>query len=153
MRRTDAAHRAGGGQTDSPPAMLSPSAAPILCDGERLTASDPYRQIFEAAGIGIARVAPDGQLLEANQRFGEIVGRRCEALTGLHILDLTHPDDVAVSTAEMEATLQGLRPRYSLEKRYLRPDGAVVWVTLSVVLMRNASGEPVQFIEIGRAHV
>ncbi len=148
MRRTDAAHRAGGGQTDSPPAMLSPSAAPILCDGERLTASAPYRQIFEAAGIGIARVAPDGQLLEANQRFGEIVGRRCDALTGLHILDLTHPDDVAVSTAEMEATLQGLRPRYSLEKRYLRPDGAVVWVTLSVVLMRNASGEPVQFIAV-----
>ena len=126
--------------------MLSPDAVPLWCEGERPPVSDPYRQIFDAAGIGIGRVAPDGRVLEANQRFGEIVGRRPDTLVGLHFLELTHPDDVALSVAEMEATLQGLRDRYTIEKRYLRPDGSVAWVMVCCVLVRDAHSQPVQFV-------
>ncbi|MFN3887407.1 MAG: ATP-binding protein [Aquabacterium sp.] len=128
--------------------MLSPSVAPFTREGDHAPASDPYRQVFEAAGVGIARLAPSGRLLEANQRFAEIVGRPQSALAGLDVMDLTHPEDHAVTAAEIESTLYGMRPRYTLEKRYLRPDGTVVWVHVSTVLVRDAQGEPTEFVSV-----
>lgn len=128
--------------------MLSPSVVPLVHEGDRAPATDPYRQVFDAAGVGIARVAPSGRVLEGNQRFAEIVGRPQEALVGLNVLDLTHPEDHAVTAAEIEATLYGQRPRYTLEKRYIRPDGTVVWVHVSTVLMRDTRGEPTEFVSV-----
>ena len=49
-----------------------------------------YRIIFEAAGVGIARVALDGRFLEVNNRFAEIVGRAREDLIGLNFRDIAN---------------------------------------------------------------
>jgi PAS domain S-box-containing protein len=110
--------------------------------------ADPYRQIFEAAGVGIARVSLRGRLEEVNHRFAEIVGRRRDDLIGLGFQDITHPDDLASDLAQLEATLSGQQERYSIEKRYVRPHGQVVWVLLNVVLVRDAQGQPEQFISV-----
>ena len=114
----------------------------------RDAAEAPYQLIFEAAGIGMVRVSLRGRILEANPRFADIVGRRRTDLVGLHVQDITHPDDVSASRAHMEAAVHGHTAGYVTEKRYVRPDGQVVWASLNVAVLRDAQGEPVQFIAV-----
>jgi len=115
---------------------------------DRDAVADPYQLIFEAAGIGMVRVSLRGRILEANPRFADIVGRRRADLVGLHVQDITHPDDVSASRAHMEAAVHGRTAGYVTEKRYVRPDGQVVWASLNVALLRDAQGQPVQFIAV-----
>ena len=107
-----------------------------------------YQQIFETAGVGIARVATDGQLLDVNQRFADICQRSRHELLGLNVQDFTHVDDLTVHTALLEATLQGHQDRYTMEKRYLCPSGGHVWVQLNAVLARDDAGRPSHFVSV-----
>ncbi|HIV71640.1 MAG TPA: PAS domain S-box protein [Candidatus Aquabacterium excrementipullorum] len=107
-----------------------------------------YQQIFETAGVGIARVATDGQLLDVNQRFADICQRTRHELLGLCVQDFTHSDDLTVHTALLEATLQGHQDRYTMEKRYLCPSGGHVWVQLNAVLARDEAGRPSHFVSV-----
>ena len=129
-----------------------PSLPPELTDPSLTQAQAPadasYQLVFEAAGIGMVRVAISGRILEANQRFAELVGRRKADLAGLHIQDITHADDVSVARAHMEAVLAGQTDGFLTEKRYVRPDGQVVWASVNVALLRGAQGQPVQFIAV-----
>ncbi|MGE5452009.1 MAG: ATP-binding protein [Acidobacteriota bacterium] len=112
------------------------------------TSEQQYRHVFEAAGVGMSRVSLQGRLLEVNQRFADIVGRPRDALIGLSFLDLTHPEDTATDWGLLQSCLAGERERYAMDKRYVRPDGAVVWVALSVALVRHAQGQPLYFITV-----
>ncbi len=105
-----------------------------------------YRDIFEVAGVGLARVSPQGKLLEVNQRFADIVGRPRDLLPGLSVMDLTHPEDVAADMALLDATVRGGQSRYQMDKRYVRPDGQTVHVALTAVLVRDEHGTPLHFV-------
>jgi PAS domain S-box-containing protein len=107
-----------------------------------------YRRLFESAGIGIARIALDGHLVEVNQRFAEITGRHRDDLINLHIHDITHPDDVPLGQVGLDTLLAGQQDQYTLEKRYVHPDGRIIWVNLNVVLMRDEQGKPLQFVVV-----
>ena len=107
-----------------------------------------YQELFEAAGVGIARVGIDGQLLDVNQRLADICRRERGDLLGLHVSDLTHPEDRALDQAMVDATLVGRQERYTLEKRYLAPGGVEVWVQLTSVLVRDADGQPLHFVNV-----
>ncbi len=112
------------------------------------TSEQQYRHMFEAAGVGMTRVSLQGRLLDVNQRFADIAGRPREALIGLSFLDITHPEDAASDWGLLESCLAGQRERYTMDKRYVRPDGVVVWVALSVVLVRNMQNRPLYFISV-----
>jgi len=108
----------------------------------------PYRHIFEHAGSGIARLSLKGRFLEVNPRLAALLGRPADSLVGLHVQDLTHPDDWPVSQAQIQAALQGHAERYTLEKRYLHASQAPVWVAVTVSLWRDEQGEPREFLTI-----
>jgi two-component system, cell cycle sensor histidine kinase and response regulator CckA len=105
-----------------------------------------FRSAFEHAAIGMALVAPDGQLLRVNRSVCEFLGRSAEELCDLTFQDITHPDDLATDLDNVRRLLAGDIHAYTLEKRYLRRDGHVVWGLLSVSLMRDADGSPLHFI-------
>jgi len=107
-----------------------------------------YRAVFDQAAVGIARVAPDGRFLEVNDRFCAIVGRAREALMRGDFQAITHPDDLDADLALVSGLLAGEATSYLLEKRYLRPDGTVVWVSLHVALIRDAAGTPTNFVSV-----
>ena len=120
--------------------------------GERRT-SDQYRAVFEAlfeqAAVGIAQVGLDGRWLRVNQRLAEIVGYPRSELLQLHLQQVTHPDDLAADLDRVNALLAGEASTYAIEKRYVRPDGATVWVNLAVSLVRDAeSRAPLYFISV-----
>jgi len=100
-----------------------------------------FAAIFDQAAIGIGQAALSGQLQLVNQRYCDIVGRSREEVLGLRVQDLTHPDDVPANLAlwqRMIDTGEG----FTIEKRYLRPDGALMWVNNRITLLRDADGAP-----------
>jgi PAS fold len=62
--------------------------------------------------------------------------------------DITHPDDLDISLDHFLTLVRGELPSYSLEKRYLRKDGAVFWMSLAVSLRRDAAGAPAYVISV-----
>jgi PAS domain S-box-containing protein len=107
-----------------------------------------YRGVFDQAAVGIARVAPDGSWLEVNQKLCDIFGYPREELLRHSFRDITHPDHLAESLAQMRRLLAGDSDQYTLEKRYLRKTGETVWASLSVSLVRDGEGTPLYFIAV-----
>src|SRR5918992_47516 len=107
-----------------------------------------FRGTFEQAAVGIAHVATDGHWLRVNRRFCDIVGYEKEELLGLTFQDITHPDDLETDLEGARRLLAGEIETYSREKRYFRKDGSIVWIYLTVSLMRSPLGEPRYFISV-----
>ena len=89
-----------------------------------------------------------GRFLRVNEKFCAIVGYSREELLQKTIRDITHPDDLAASIDAFAALWRGESPGFTLEKRYVRKDGSLVWVELFVSLQRDAAGKPAYDIGI-----
>ncbi len=83
-----------------------------------------------------------GVLMRANPAFAVIVGRTPETLVGTTVRDITHPDDIEDNGTQVDALAAGELDTMALEKRYLRPDGTVVWASVSASCVRDSSGTP-----------
>ena len=105
-----------------------------------------FRGSFEAAASGMALVAPDGRFLEVNRSLCEIVGYAAEELLELTFQHITHPDDLEADLDYVEQMLRGRIRSYQMTKRYFHKRGQVVWVLLSVSLVRTVDGEPLYFV-------
>lgn len=110
---------------------------------ERLQESEErFRATFDQAAVGIAHVAPDGSWLRMNRKYCDIVGYTEEEMKAFAIPDITHPDDLKESLEHYRSLLDGEIGNYSLEKRYVRKDGSVVWVNLTASMVTDAGGNP-----------
>ncbi len=107
-----------------------------------------FRYTFEQAAVGIGHVGPDGHWLRVNQRLCDIVGYSREELLQRTFQDITYPEDLDIDLAHARRLLAGEIQTYSLEKRYIRKDGSVVWINLTGSLARTPEGAPDYFIAI-----
>lgn len=107
-----------------------------------------FRATFEQAAVGIAHVAPDGRWLRVNRKLCDIVGYTPEELATRTFQDITHPDDLDSDLEQMQRLLAGQIEMYSMEKRYFRKEGSIVWIELTVSLVRDADEAPKYFIGV-----
>ena len=112
----------------------------------RQIADEQFRTAFDDAPIGVALVGTDGTWLRINEALCAMLGYSHEELQAIRFQDVTHPDDVEADVALVGEVLSGDRRGYQMEKRYIRKDRSEVWASLSVSLVRDASGEPLHFI-------
>jgi PAS domain S-box-containing protein len=90
-----------------------------------------FRVVFEQAPLGVALVdASSGHVIEANQHFADIVGLPPEEMAGLESSRVTYPEDLPASIEKLTQVATGEITGYRLNKRYLRPDGSVVWASV-----------------------
>jgi PAS domain S-box-containing protein len=109
---------------------------------------EEFRTTFELAAVGMAHVRPDGRILRANQKFCAILGYSQDELQGRSFQELTYSPDLDANLALLERLLAGEISTYSLEKRYLRKDGSLVWVHLTASLKRDQVGTPAYGIAV-----
>ncbi|MGC2246577.1 MAG: PAS domain S-box protein [Terriglobales bacterium] len=107
-----------------------------------------YRSTFELAAVGVAHVKPDGRWLRVNKKLCEIVGYTESELMQLTFQEITHPEDLPADLAQTEKLLNGSLDMFAMKKRYLRKDGSLVWVNLTVSLARDADGKVKHFISV-----
>ncbi len=104
------------------------------------------RAVLETSPVGIATTDAELRLLTVNSAFAGILGFTPSELIGLHIDDLTHPDDRIATTQMVEDLLAGRVRVGELEKRNLRRDGSEVWVHIRASLLRQGDDAPPQVI-------
>lgn len=107
-----------------------------------------FKATFEQSAVGIAHIAPDGRWLRVNRRLCEIVGYSEQQLLAKTFQEITHPDDLDADLVQVRRMLDGEIERYAIEKRYLREDGSIVWVELTVALVSSRTGAPDYFISV-----
>jgi PAS domain S-box-containing protein len=115
---------------------------------ELLESEERFRATFEQAAVGIAHVAPDGHWLLVNQRLCDIVGYSRAELLELTFQDITYADDLESDLTYVQQMLLNQLQSYSMEKRYIRKDGSLVWINLTVSLVRDKGGSPKYFISV-----
>ena len=104
-------------------------------------ATSLFEQGFDAAPIGMSLADPQtGRYLRTNDALCVMLGRSREQLAGLSVHDTTHPDDRAATSAAMRALAQEGASEYHIEKRYLRPDGSIVWAAVHMAAVKDAEG-------------
>ena len=137
-------------RSDSPAALVA--VADVTAQHEAAAAlaaaEDRFRLATRHAPIGVAIVALDGVLLEANDAFCRLLGYGHGELTGLTFQALTHPEDLAIDVAHVEMLLAGGAETYQMVKRYLTRSGAPIWAQLTVALARDAAGRPAYFLSM-----
>lgn len=109
-------------------------------------AEDQSRSAFEDAVVGIAIAGPDGKFLRVNPALCELLGYSEEEMLSTDVQSLTHPDDLIESQIQMDLLMANDIPSYQMEKRYIRANGASMWASLNVGMLKNADGKPEQFI-------
>ena len=109
---------------------------------------DAYRLAFDQAPLGIAHVGMDGGLSAVNPALCAILRRTPAELAATTFVRLTHPADIESDIGQIGRLLRGDIPRYTMEKRYLLPDGSHIWARLHVSLRRDAAGNPLHFISM-----
>ncbi|MDP1941709.1 MAG: PAS domain S-box protein [Gallionella sp.] len=115
----------------------------------RLQESDlRFRGTLEQAAVGIAHASLDGGFAQINQKFCDIVGYSREELLNMSFQDITYPADLGGSMHYLQQLLAGKVVTFSLEKRYIRKDGNLVWVNLTASLLRQPDGIPAYFIGV-----
>lgn len=99
-----------------------------------------FRSTFEQAAVGMAQTNMEGKLLLVNQKFCDILGYSREELLENKFQSITHPEDLKIELAYINQLLTGELNIYSMEKRFLRKNGELVWGNLTVSLLREQDG-------------
>ena len=99
-----------------------------------------YESMVEYAPIGVAVVDAAGRYVHTNAALQRFLGYSEEELRNKSYRDVTFPADVAASDRAFARLIAGDYDRYTLEKRYHRKDGAIVWARVAVAGVRDAAG-------------
>ncbi len=101
-----------------------------------------YLGVFERAASGIALADLDGQLLESNAAFQQLVGFNPRELLHLSFKALTHPDEHAFASAEFRDLLEGRREGIEVMQRLIHKDGHCFWSQTKLSLVKDTAGKP-----------
>ena len=117
-------------------------------EADLISSVTKFQATFENAAVGIAHVSLEGRWILVNHKLTEILGYSEGELRETDFASITYPDDLEPDLANTRRLLDGKIPSYMMDKRYIRKDGRVVWVSLSVSLIRREDGSPEYFIAI-----
>jgi len=103
--------------------------------------------VFSQTLVGIMHRDMNGRVLMVNQRYCDLVGRTKEELDGLPIEAFTYEADLASNLAVLRKHRATGKP-FQIEKRYVRPDGSLVWCAVTVTFVCDETGKPVSMISV-----
>lgn len=106
--------------------------------------TDPfhYQALFDAAGLGIARLSLTGEWLETNATLCRMLGYSKSELIHHAAADITHSEDLEVDAAGLQSLIQKETKSVSLRKRYVKKNSDIIWVNQSVHLVVTEQGSP-----------
>jgi|GEM_PF-1840313 len=115
---------------------------------ESLEQKQLFENTFEQAAVGIAHVSPQGNWIKVNQEVCDIVGYSKEEMLRLTFQDITYKDDLDSDLHYVQDMLEKTIDSFTMEKRYIKKDGSLVWINLTVSLVFKDDGQPNYFISV-----
>ena len=105
-----------------------------------------FRCSFETAAIGMALVSLSGGWIKVNSSLLQMLGYSESELHNTTFQEITHPDDLQADLEYVKRLISGEINSYQMEKRYFHKDERVIWVLLSVSLVRDTANTPIHFV-------
>lgn len=105
-----------------------------------------FRSAFEDTNVAMVLTDINHRFVRVNAAFARMFGYSQEEILGLSMPDISHPDDVAESLSQRELLKAGKISHFQIEKRYRHKDGRIVWGMANVSLIRDANGQPLQYV-------
>jgi diguanylate cyclase (GGDEF)-like protein/PAS domain S-box-containing protein len=115
-------------------------------EGGLREAKERFQKAFDHASIGMCLVDVHGRFTQVNRALCDMLGRDEPELLALRIADVTHPDDISATNATVAVATTGHAAPHRLEKRYLRPDGRIVWAQVTICTIHSENGESPYFV-------
>jgi diguanylate cyclase (GGDEF)-like protein/PAS domain S-box-containing protein len=124
-----------------------PGAEPVDEDLAAVAArqAEQIRQLqslIEAAPVGIGLVSLDGRTPLTNDTLRRLLGYSTEEFAAMPFAEYTATEDQAENERLFRAMIDGEFDRFAMEKRFVRKDGSILWVDLTVSLVRDDDGGP-----------
>ena len=94
-----------------------------------------YHQVFENASVGVALVGEDKKPIMCNKYLCKLLGYTNEELQQMPFTEFTHPEDASIDLEQFEKLVRGEISDYSMEKRYIKKNGNIIWGGLSVSMV------------------
>jgi PAS domain S-box-containing protein len=107
---------------------------------------EELRSLFDLSAIGMARVSSEGRYLRVNRKYCQMLGYSEQEMLDLTLYDVTHPDDREASVAKVHSSFNGEPEEYSIEKRYVRKDGVIIWALVNWTIVRDDEGHPLHSV-------
>ncbi|CAB5163393.1 diguanylate cyclase/phosphodiesterase (GGDEF & EAL domains) with PAS/PAC sensor(s) [Olavius algarvensis associated proteobacterium Delta 3] len=117
---------------------------------ELMETESRFRATFEQAAVGVAHVSLKGKFLRINKKFCEIVGYSKDEMLDLTVQDIAHPDDLQADLESARRVLNNEIENYSMDNRYNRKDGSIVWINLTVSLLFDDEDKPNYFVAVAK---
>ena len=106
-----------------------------------------YRAIVNQATAGVAEIDAAGRFILVNRKFCDLMGYSEDEMLRLQVSDITHPDDYPRCLTLFQRTLATGEPAVN-EKRHLRKDGAIIWISDSISRIPAADGKPPRVVAV-----
>ncbi|MCZ4563651.1 PAS domain S-box protein [Rhodococcus sp. IEGM 1401] len=118
-------------------ALVVDVSARAEVERERDRAIRLFQNVMENAPIGKAVMTRDGRWLQVNKALCELLGYTAEELRQKTFRDITHPDDIPLADEHLKGLADGTLTNVASEKRYIRKDGATIWVQRNATVVRD----------------
>lgn len=118
----------------------------VRADEKLMESEARFRSAFDHAAIGMTLVSLEGRFLEVNSSLCRIVGYSPQELLETDFQSITYPEDLDADLQFVRRLVADEIDDYQMEKRYVHKDGHLVWVLLSVSLVRDSQRQPLYFI-------
>ncbi len=105
-----------------------------------------FRGAFDTTAVGMAIVAPHGEIQKVNQSLCQMLGYQETELLGLHFQSLVHPEDLLQAMEVAQDILDQKVTHGHIESRYFHRQGDVVWGILSLSLVWDTQGQPLYYV-------
>jgi diguanylate cyclase len=118
------------------------NAALLAAQDSLRESEERFRSAFESASIGMGLVSMDGRWLRVNASLCRIFGYPESELLSADYQSISHPEDLQADTEQASRLVDGELQSYQMEKRYFHKLGHIVWVNLSVSIVKDADARP-----------
>jgi PAS domain S-box-containing protein len=105
-----------------------------------------FMSYFNTGAVGMSVTTPSRNWVEVNDQLCRMLGYSKEELRRLTWSELTHPDDLNTDMDLYNQAMRGERDTYQIDKRFIRRDGGILYVSLSVACQRFPDGSPCYFL-------
>jgi PAS domain S-box-containing protein len=107
---------------------------------------EQYHNYFNLGLIGMAVTSLEKGWVDVNEKLCEILGYPRKELIELSWAEITYPDDLEADVAEFERVLSGEIEGYTMDKRFFRKDGVVIYASISANCIRKDDGSIDHFV-------
>ncbi len=113
-----------------------------LADEALRQSEEKFRTVFDYSPIGISLVDAERRPVMSNRAITDMMGYTDRDLRGMTYRDFTHPEDIHKEGELYNELFGGSIDDFVLEKRNIRKDGAIIWVSLHAAAMQKDGGKP-----------